>query len=164
MSNHTLQIKTERLLLDNITVGDASTIVKLSSNPAVYQYFTNPKKISLEEHLNWFNTCYLHDDSRFDFAAITYSNRDCIGIFGVKLIDDKTAEISYILSPEVQGKGYATEAICGLTDWLKRSTFDCTKLVATIHRNNGESIKVIKRLGYILEKEKDLFLFYSKPL
>lgn len=66
-------INTERLTLKEITAQNAPYIVKWRSDPEVYKYFINPHKITLEEHLSWFEDRYANNPNRYDFMAYRVS-------------------------------------------------------------------------------------------
>lgn len=157
------ELHTERLHLLDITENDADVIVKLRSDPNVYQYFVSPHKITLEEHLNWFRNIYIYDENRYDWIA--FLDNEPIGIFGIKreFHYADTAEISYILSPEYYGKGYAKEAVSMLILFCK-TEWKCKKVTAEIHKNNTLSINFIKRLSFTLTEEYGYFLRYEKIL
>lgn len=142
-------IYTERLVLRDITEQDTDLIVKWRSNPKVYKYFLSPHPINKEEHLNWYHEHYIYNADRYDLMAIVKDTGKEVGVFGIKKSASnlKEAEVSYILAPDEQGKGYATEAILELMKYVK-TVWNCTKAVAEIHKENHESIQFAERLGY----------------
>ena len=106
-------ITTQRLYLRGIDEEDAAWIVKWRSDPEVYRFFKSPHRITLEEHLQWFNNNYKHNSSRYDWMCIEKDSGTRAGVFGL-VRESECAEINYILAPEAQHKGYATEAIGAL--------------------------------------------------
>lgn len=154
-------IKTERLVLRNITVEDAYEIVRWRSDSEVYKYFLSPHIITLEEHLNWFNKIYLFNENRYDWMAVD-SAKNLIGVFGISRDNKKSenAEINYILAPEYRGYGYAGEAVKALLDYA-RDDWNCKSVMAEIHEDNKESIKFASKLGMILSSKKEHFLVYK---
>ncbi len=156
------KIETERLLLRGIDETDADSIVLWRSDPAVYQYFISPHKITIEEHMKWYKGKYLIDESRFDWICIEKGSGRKIGVFGL-VKGNGVAEINYLLAPEEQHKGYATEAIKGLIGYA-RSTWNCNRIKAEIHGDNKSSIALIKKLGFDLESTNTPFYTYMIDL
>lgn len=156
-------LNTDRLKLTDITENDAPVIVQWRSDPNVYQYFVNPHKITLEEHLNWFHNNYTYDANRYDWIA--YSNNEPIGVFGIKRdsFDSDSAEISYILSPEHYGKGYAREAVERIIYYCKND-WNCSVIIADIHKDNFMSIKFIEHLCFVKSSINGKFIRYTLKL
>lgn len=139
-------IESDRLTFRGITEKDAVFIVEWRSDPDVYRYFKNPHKISLEEHLNWYKNSYLNNDSRYDWMCIESDSGERIGIFGI-VIDGDTAEVNYLLSPNAQHKGYATEGVMSLAGYSV-AKWSVKKFIAEIHKDNAPSIALAERLGF----------------
>lgn len=141
-------IKTERLKLREINENDAEAIVSLRSDINVYQYFYNPQKLTIDNHRRWYNENYKYDDSRIDWMAENAKTEDCIGIYGLKRIDEETAEISYITNSQYLCKGYATEAVEAII-WWSVEYWSIKHFVVSIHEKNVASISFAKKLGFV---------------
>lgn len=154
---------TERLRLREINEDDADFIVKLRSDPGAYKYFKIPRKISTEEHLDWYHNSYLEDHDRIEWIAIYCG--ECVGVFGArrKVESDKQAEVSYILSPEHYGKGLASEAIEAIISYCK-DHWGSTEAIATIHSGNDRSISFIMNLRFVLESQTEEFETYIRKI
>lgn len=122
MENRAPQLITKRLILNDIEERDASLIVKWRSNPDVYKYFLFPHPLKFEEHINWYHKKYLLDENCFNWMAAIRDSGECIGVFGIRRQKDKLtlAEVSYILAPEYQKRGYAREALEKIMEFAKR--------------------------------------------
>lgn len=157
-------LKTQRLILKEISEADTDFIVKLRSNPDVYLFFTSPHIIDKAEHLNWYKNRYIFDDNRFDLVAFDV-NSERIGVFGIKRNNEVSAEaeISYILSPEYYGKGYAAEAINELIIFCKEE-WNCSDIIAEIHVDNQKSISFIRKLGFHLYSTENKFDIYKRQI
>ncbi len=155
-------VKTQRLYLRGIDESDTEVIVKWRSAPEVYRYFKSPHKITREEHLSWLRTSYVNNTDRFDWMCIEKDTGDRIGVFGLAR-GDGSAEVNYILAPEAQHKGYATEAIKGLIDYAQ-TKWSVGKVIAEVHRDNTASIALIKRLGFSLSSINEEFVVFSLEL
>lgn len=155
-------INTERLTLRGIDRSDAETIVKWRSDPDVFKYFRSVHKISLDEHLAWFDKSYCNNPDRFDWMCIDRSTSEKAGVFGLAREADY-AEVNYILAPEAQHKGYATEAISAIIDYA-HANWHMKKFIAEIHTENEPSIALAKRLGLSFEEKNEEFEIYSMEL
>ncbi len=157
-------LRTKRLILREIQEEDAGFVVELRSNPEVYQYFLSPHRVTIDEHLKWFKKHYLQDNNRIEWVAYDADVKQ-IGVFGVKRDSEESdvAEISYILSPEEYGKGYASEAVKCLETFCKEE-WQVNRIIAEINKNNSASIKFADRLGMVEVAEKNKFLRFEKYL
>lgn len=158
-----LQLMTERLLLSEITEKDTTLIVKWRSNPEVYQYFSAPHPLKVEEHLDWFRNKYCSDENCLFWMAMEKENRQKIGVFGIKRGEDSlsSAEVSYILSPECQGRGYAREAVERIIKYAKEK-WGCSLASAKVHIANQPSIKFAENLGFVPAGRSEDFILYLK--
>ena len=152
-------INTERLTLRGIKEEDTPEIVCWRVNPDVYSFFKSPRRINIEEHLNWYHNLYLDNNNRFDWMCIEKTTNKKIGVFGLMRNRD-TVEVNYLLAPEAQHKGYASESIDSLIKYAKEK-WNITKFIAEIHKDNTPSIALIKRLGFTLERNSDDFVIYG---
>lgn len=158
------ELKSERLTFREITYDDAGKIVEWRGDPKVYIFFTRPHKVTLEEHLHWYNNKYLCDENRIDFMALD-GQMSKVGVFGLKrsLEDIKKIEISYILAPQHYHKGYAgegVERICAFAKEYWHSEY----AVAEIHKDNINSIRFIKRLGFEAVASNGDFVSFERGL
>lgn len=155
-------LKTARLYLRGIAEEDTHAIVALRSDPNVYKFFVLPHQITDKEHLTWYKNNYLYNDNRIDWIAFDTTD-NLVGVFGVKreTKDSKEAEVSYILSPEQYGKGYAAEAVLQLIQFCKNE-WNCDSVIAEVHNENVVSIRFAERLGFVEEKPK--FIIFRKEL
>ena len=155
--------QTERLYFSEITEADAKNIVEWRSEPSVYCYFVSSHKITLEEHLNWYNNHYKYDEKRFDYIAFSKDDEQPIGVFGIKKLQEARVEVSCLLKPTAQGKGYAQEAIRWL---IKMATIKWKPkaVVAEIHVDNSPSIKMVEKLGFRKERVEGNFVSYTKEI
>ncbi len=157
-------LQTARLTLRGISEEDTYAIVALRTDPNVYKFFVSPHQITVEEHLEWFRNNYIFNDDRIDWIAFGACN-NLAGIFGVKreTKDSKEAEVSYILSPEKYGKGYASEAVKRLIQFC-REEWKVNYVTAEIHENNADSIRFAESLGFKQEEKKRFFIRFKRKV
>jgi RimJ/RimL family protein N-acetyltransferase len=60
---------------------------------------------------------------------------------------DGMAEIGWVLAPEHQGKGYATEAVRAVIGWGD-AHLTTRRMVALIHPENAASLRVAEKFGF----------------
>ena len=89
--------ESERLLFREISFADAKEIVHWRSNPIINKYFSNPKPLTLKEHLEWYETIYLNDPTRIDFVVTEKERMIPIGVAGVSDLDEQSCEIRYTI-------------------------------------------------------------------
>ena len=152
------KMTTERLILRGINETDATEIVEWRSDPEVYRYFKSPHKITVKEHFNWYNNSYLQNDMRLDWICIEKGTGKKIGVFGLGFGTD-SAEVNYLLAPDSQHKGYASEAIRCLLEYAAKK--NAIHIIAEIHKDNDPSIRLIRKLGFIRERKEGDFEIYG---
>lgn len=155
------KIQTERLILRGINESDATEIVEWRSDPQVYKYFKSPHKITIQEHFSWFNNNYLFNEDRMDWMCIEKGTGKKIGVFGVA-IDGDIVELNYLLAPNAQHKGYATEAISAIILHTKEK-WPGKKMIAEIHKDNEASSRLIEKQGFQYSSADGNFVIYARP-
>lgn len=151
----------EEVTLREISVEDAEYIVLWRSDPQVYRYFKEPRKITLHQHIQWFKESYCLNNNRVDFIVLD-SDQAPVGTVGV-IWDEgsKTAEVSYLIAPEHRGKGLASKALYALCAFAKKR-WDVDQFTACIHQQNLPSQKFIEAQGFAWVKNEDEFRIYQK--
>lgn len=82
-----------------------------------------------------------------DWVAIDPEVGSYIGVFGLKKESDDVVEVSYLLAPEWQGRGYAAECVERLIVFGTEA-WGAKEVIATIHRENVDSRNFIEKLGF----------------
>lgn len=155
--------QTEEIVLREINQNDAENIVRWRGDPNIYRYFKVPHKITIEEHLHWFEQSYSTNCGRRDFIVLSHAG-ESLGTVGVKWNKDtKTAEVSYLIAPEHRGHGWASKALYALCSYAKEQ-WKATMFIACVHQANIPSREFIKSLGFAPVKKEDDFIFYQKHL
>ena len=144
------RIATARLVVRPLERRDITTLTRYRNNPEVARYqdwslpFTHDLAHALLEELEGTNgptpTVWVQ-------LAITDAADRLVGDLAVWT--DETAAfamIGYTLAPRHQGKGYATEAVTGLLDWLIARGVH--RVAATLDPLNLASARVLERCGF----------------
>ena len=132
--------------LTPLTVEHATAMVAVLSDPSLYE-FTGGTPPTLEELTDrytrqavghspdgteqWLNWVVL-----LDSAPVGYVQATVVG---------DSAEIAWVISPSVQGRGLATEAARRMSELL--SAAGVRRLVAHVHPDHAASARVAERLG-----------------
>jgi len=145
------RIATARLVLRPLRVDDADTMTVVLSSPDLYRFtggeppnittlrarYTMQVEGSLDEDEEWMNwiICLGETGEAIGFLQATID----VGL------DMPESELAWLVQPEFQRQGFATEAACGLAAWLgdHRPGILCAK----IHPEHVASQLVATALG-----------------
>lgn len=142
-----------RLVLRRFRVGDIETFVRYRADPAIAR-FQSWQDFSAADGREFF--AYMsrqHPDTPgewFQFAIELAATGAMIGDCGLHALADKPqeVEIGFTLAPSHQGRGYATEAVVCLVDYVF-GTLAKERATAITDLRNGASIAVLERLGFV---------------
>lgn len=99
----------------------------------------------------------------FQFVIIEQDSGFLIGDIGIHFLEcdseNKQAEIGYTLHKNFRGKGYATEALTEIIDYLLNH-LNKHRIMASIDPINIDSIRLIERLGFRKEAHFVKSLFF----
>jgi len=144
-----MQFETPRLRIDALRSDDAEAFFAYRADPVVMRY------------QGWFPATldmarsFIDDQSRltpgapgWTQRALRLSDGTLIGDLGVCLPEDPegSAEFGISLAPARQGRGYASEALRALFDWLFGER-DMRRIVASVDPRNDGSMAMLGRLG-----------------
>lgn len=151
-------LTTERLTLRQLVITDEQEIFTLRSDSEINKYLDRPISNTIDDakkFINKVNEGISNNDSLY--WAITLNNKNTlvgtICLFSFSDEGDK-CEIGYELLTNFQGQGIMNEAIEKVIDY----TFSVTKvrkIEALIHRDNQSSIKLLKKLSFVVSNENN---------
>jgi len=151
----TKEIETGRLLLRRFMLGDANEIFReWASYENVMKYLPNPKHGSVGE-TKTFLMDILSRYEKSDTYCWGIQLKDegiLIGLIGAEIVNEraKVADVGYCLGERFWGRGYASEALCAVRDYMiydvKINRFEAVHSV-----NNPASGKVLQKAGMIRE-------------
>ncbi|MFC2139985.1 GNAT family N-acetyltransferase [Bacteroidota bacterium] len=149
------KISSERLILEPLSKEDAQAMLNYRSLPEVYKYQGwQPENVDdAEKFILKHNT--MESGGWMQLAIRLREDGKLIGDCGMHFIDDefKQIEIGFSLSPVFQGKGYATEAVSCLLDYIF-TTLRSHRVYGSCDPDNLSSIKLMTRIG--MRKEAHL--------
>ena len=167
-------LKSGRLLLRRLKISDVEAMYEYTSDPKVTRHLEWPEhtEMSLTEAfvINAIET-YEFEKHAFLWAIELTSEAKMIGV--IRVLDyspkNKRAEISYILNPAYQGKGYIGEAIDTFLNYCFQD-LSIQRIQAKCTIDNVSSEKVMQKAGmqreaimkkyfYINDEYKDALLY-----
>lgn len=148
-------IKTERLLINRITLDDAAVILELMNDKDWISNIGDRGISSIKDAEEYIRTKFLktYEESNFGFfSVVLQKTNEFIGIAG--LVDREGidhVDIGYGLLPNYRGKGYAFEASQAIYDYGYK-ILKLEKIVAIVNPDNPSSIQLLTKLGLKFEK------------
>lgn len=146
-----ITFETERLLINPLLVSDAPAIYSARTNPKTNAFLPwKPKTVEeVEEHIRKARLVPANtEDSWYLLATRLKESGELIGDIGVHFLgpDNQQAEIGYMLLEAYQGKGYATEMVRAIVDFLF-GTYKKHRITAAVDPNNSKSFQLLQKLG-----------------
>lgn len=146
-----ISFSTERMFVRPIEKEDKEIFSRLYTDRAVMQYIAEPFSIeSIEDKLSRAVMLTENPESSMTYMIIfCRSSNKALGILGVigQLKSGKDLEIGIMFSLDLQGKGFATEMLGALTDYLFKH-YAPPKITMRYQRLNLAVVKMAQKLQY----------------
>lgn len=159
---------TSRLHIRPLCIDDKESVFSYRSDPDTYKYLSLvPKSIDdIENFIVHSSPLVNVPGTWFQLGIIERATNRLIGDIGIHFPANDPqhgqAEIGYTLHKDFRGRGYATEALSAVVDYLF-NTLGKHRITAHIDPNNPSSIKLIERLGFRKEAHfVEGFFFHEK--
>jgi [ribosomal protein S5]-alanine N-acetyltransferase len=144
-------LRTNRLLLREITFQDTESIFAFRSNPDAMRYIGKPPATSINDAKELIRKIIdaLNNNDGITWGITLADNNTVIGTIGFWRIakEHYRAEIGYMLHPEYWNQGIATEAIEAVLEY----GFDRLKfhsIEAFLTPENTASVKLLEKAGF----------------
>ena len=144
-----MKLETKRLIIKPITLDDKNEIFEYRSDTETNKYQGWIPKI-IDDVDSFFKKISPEIDiagTWFQFVIVEIKNSKIIGDLGIHFIDDEQAEIGCTLAKKHHGKGYATEALKSVMDYLFNK-LNKHRIIGSIDPQNLKSIGLVERLGF----------------
>ena len=160
--NNKIEIHSTRLLIREIQSSDVPAIFNYRSDALVNQYQGwIPEKLEevkgFVEHkiAKEFNQL----DTWFQLTIVIKESNELIGDVGLHFLENEVVELGVTIAKKNHGKGYATEALKAVIEYLFNKV-DKQKIKASVDPRNLASIAMIEKLGFKKEAhfKKSFFL------
>ena len=158
-----MKLETERLLMRPIKTGDRDEIFAYRRDKEINQYqgwipeTLEDVDVFIGKISNQINV----PESWFQFVIIEQASRKIVGDLGIHFIDpeNKQVEIGCTLNMCFQNRGYATEAVKRVIDYLFNE-LKKHRITTSIDPGNINSIRLVERIGFRKEAHfvESLFL------
>ncbi len=147
-------IETPRLILRRMSPHDKDDMYEYASRDEVTKYLlwnTHPDKEHTKRYLNYVVSLYRSGEF-FDFSIEYKVNSKMIGTCGFAAIDEPNGvgEVGYVISPDYQGKGIATEALTALIRF-GFCDLSLSRIEARYMKENEASRRVMEKCGMTFE-------------
>lgn len=136
-------IQTERLILRELTLDDASDLFLHFSDPEVTRFMDIDPLEDEQEAKNIINWHFKDSGCRWGM----FKDGALIGTCGYHRLQNKQAEMGYDLAAAYWGQGYMKESLEALIGF-GFSTMGLGMIEAEVERENERSIGLLKRLGF----------------
>lgn len=140
---------TKRLTLRELTNYDIPYLYKIREKKEILAHL--PALESLETELDKHNAYIKNQYEFFDYGlwGVFLHNGTLIGQAGIQnheYHNSSMLELSYLIAPEYQKQGYATESILAVYQYAIEH-LECNQMIAIIAKNNLASMKTAMNLG-----------------
>lgn len=142
-------IHTERLTLRRAGARDLADLHQVMCNPTAMAYWSTPPHPDLDTTATWLDRKLAEDPAGSVEFVVEFQGR-AIGTAG----GGKLPEVGYILHPDYWGKGFAHEAMTAVIAHAF-ANHPVDHLFADVDPRNAASIKLLKRLGFVLNRHQD---------
>jgi ribosomal-protein-alanine N-acetyltransferase len=154
-------LETERLVMRQITIGDANDIFDLRSNPEAMKYIGRPRpKVVADVHDLIANMNEL--SARIQWGVTMKGEKKVIGTIGYHVIEKQhyRAEIGYMLGIGYWKKGLMSEAIIAIVNFGFEK-IGLHSIEARIDPENEQSAKILEKNAFIKEGHLKENFFYN---
>jgi len=164
-------IKTKRLTLKPYSDDDKAALIALLTDEVIKKTFVIPELRTEDEKTRIFEKLKAYSLSDGHYEAGIYLRDKLIGFINDVEITGNEIELGYVIAPEYQNRGYASEALSGAIADLFQRGFG--EIIAGAFEDNAVSIKVMQNCGLNkLDRESEMeckgkirrlrLLFYKK--
>lgn len=156
-----ITIETNRLTLRKMVLGDVEDILKVYGDPKVAQYdwFEPFETIEMATKLINHVSKEFEDGEEITWGVVRKEDEAFIGYCCLGDFDDEArrSEIGYGIRSDEWNKGYGTEVVKALSRFGFEE-MNLNRIEAFITPDNGGSIKVLEKVGFVQEgvvRERD---------
>lgn len=147
-------LKTERLILRPMRIADAGDMFRYAKRLDVTEYLLwapHPSERYTEQYLQYIEKRYRLGDF-YDWAVVDKQSGRMVGTCGFTRLDcpNNVGEIGYVLSPEVHGRGFGTEAASRVLSFGFEE-IGLHRIEVKFMEGNAASLRVAEKLGMKFE-------------
>ena len=142
-------LETDRLILRRYKESDIQAFYEILHDERLHKYIPFPD-LTLEEELEYIRKCISNADidKCEKWAIVLKENNETIGNISVNTVIKKHnyCDVGYVIRYDYWGKGYASEALTKVSDYLLDSGYYLVE--CTCNELNTQSSKVMLKSGF----------------
>lgn len=146
-----MKLETKRLIIRPITIEDKKDIFEYRCDKETnkYQGWIPDTINDVEVFISKVSKQINKAETWFQFVIIEKETQNTVGDLGIHFIgsENKQAEIGCTLNKNFQHKGYATESVRKVIDYLFNE-LNKHRIITSIDPNNKKSISLVERIGF----------------
>jgi RimJ/RimL family protein N-acetyltransferase len=162
------RLTSARLVLRRFRADDIETFVRYRADPAIARFQSWENFSAADGQVFFASLSGQHPDTPgewFQFAIELAATAAMIGDCALHALADASGEveIGFTLAPSHHGRGYASEAVSCLLDYIFGS-LDKQRAIAITDARNAGSIAVLERLGFVRDTApREPVMFKGEP-
>lgn len=150
--------ETKHLKIRKFKMEDAQCLYENHLEEEVKKWIPNESYADIEETqaaIGFYVDCVNNGHLPYVLAVELKDTGELIGDTGVNEVEEKTneVEIGYTICKKHSGKGYATELLNAMTEFVI-AAFGINVLYGRVMRGNNASVRVLEKNGYVFVKEE----------
>ena len=142
------KLETERLILRRYNETDLDAFYEIIHDERLQTYIPFPN-LTREQELEYIKECMknVETDRCEKWAIVLKENNETIGNISVNTVVKKHnyCDVGYVIRYKYQGKGYATEALTKVSDYLLEKYY---LVECTCNELNKQSSRVMEKAGF----------------
>ncbi len=146
-----MKLETNRLIIRPITIDDRSEIFNYRRDKETnkYQGWIPENLEDVEVFIRKTSAQINEPNTWFQVVIIDKETQGIVGDIGIHFMDSdsKQVEIGCTLNKDFQNKGFATESLKKVIDYLFNE-LNKHRIIASIDPNNTNSIRLVERIGF----------------
>ncbi|MCQ4138302.1 GNAT family N-acetyltransferase [Chryseobacterium sp. EO14] len=159
-----MHLETERLLIRDLTLDDKQAVFNYRSDAEANKFQSwIPKTLEdVEQFIQKNNKEFNQPESWYQVLITEKDTKAVIGDIGIHFFgaENLQAELGITLNKDFQGRGYASEALKGVINFLF-SDLKKHRIMASIDPENIDSLKLMERIGFRKEGHFVKSLFWK---
>lgn len=146
------------LALKKVVHADSDILLEWINDPITRKFSTNPKRIALDEHIEWFNKKIADDHC---YIYILYFQKIPVGMIRMDIKYD-SAIISYLIDSKFHRKGFGQLIIEMGLEALKKEEPKIRNFIGYVKPDNRASLYIFRKLNFVEsidQRTQDLIKF-----
>lgn len=159
-----MHLETERLLIRDLTLDDKQAVFNYRSDAEAnkFQSWIPETLEDVEQFIERNNKEFNQPESWYQVLITEKDSKAVIGDIGIHFFGSENlqAELGITLNKDFQGRGYASEALKGVINFLF-GDLKKHRIMASVDPENIDSLKLMERIGFRKEGHFVKSLFWK---